>query len=426
MKLEKIHAGTTFALALGLLFIGTNTAFASCEKSEQYRVAEEMNKLATRNAWSGVERNFEKLENLAGCEVSFDQYYTGSQSARFLGKTWEVYQRLEHAKALKPQEEVLGSLAAIDSAYGRVRLSGNPRRPPELSRAAMPFAPDQKKSIEWAQLVMTETGKFEGMLPAGEYILGGVAFTVEAGQDWVDFSPSKVAKEKPPKGEKPAPDEKPAKAEQVAKGEKPPKGEKLPKPEKGPKGPGLIIYHGPVAVVGPNFLSTPEPSEAIYDGSGGTQYAPSSLGMGTGFGLNAGYEFGFTKEFGLAPVLGYSGVYGSHTYHSYSGWLAFAIRPGDLRVAVGPSFSVISGKGTGVATWWELEEKVVWANEDILYKGSSSAAGGRLTVGYGLVDLEPFQGVVELGGSFRTDGARNYFDFGLSVGIVPWIKRFKG
>ncbi len=33
---------------------------------------------------------------------------------------------------------------------------------------------------------------------------------------------------------------------------------------------------------------------------------------------------------------------------------------------------------------------------------------------------------VELGGSFHTDGSRNFIEFGIRVGIVPWIKRFKG
>ena len=172
-----------------LCFALPQDAMASCDASEQFRVGEEMNKLASRNAWSGVERNFEKLEGLSGCTISFDQYFLGSQAARYLGKTWEMYQRLEKARELNPQEDIISSIGGIEAAYGRIRLSGNPRRPPELARAAMPFAPDQKKSIEWAQLVMTETGKFEGMLPAGEYTLGGVPFTVEAGQDWVDFEP---------------------------------------------------------------------------------------------------------------------------------------------------------------------------------------------------------------------------------------------
>ena len=133
MRLEKVQRIASFGLVLALFTGLPGTAYADCDKSEQFRVAEEMNKLATRNAWSGVERNFEKLEKLAGCELSFDQYYLGSQSARFMGKTWEVYQRLGEAKTLNPQDEIVGSLEAIDGAYGRVRLTGNPRRPPELA-----------------------------------------------------------------------------------------------------------------------------------------------------------------------------------------------------------------------------------------------------------------------------------------------------
>ena len=52
---------------------------------------------------------------------------------------------------------------------------------PELVPAVMPFAGDQRVSIERARAQIMETGSFSGMLPAGAYTLGTESFAVIAG-----------------------------------------------------------------------------------------------------------------------------------------------------------------------------------------------------------------------------------------------------
>ena len=44
----------------------------------------------------------------------------------------------------------------------------------------MPFAPDQRAAIEFAQKALKKKATFKGWLPAGEYTLGSASFTVKA------------------------------------------------------------------------------------------------------------------------------------------------------------------------------------------------------------------------------------------------------
>jgi hypothetical protein len=355
------------------------------KEAEKLRLIEEMNRLAAKNAWAGVERSYMALLDL-NIDLPFDVHYMGAQSARYLGKTWEVYQRLESAKALKAQEDVVTGLQAIDEAYGRVRIKGDPRRKAALVREAMPFAPDERKSIEWAQTVVVETGSFEGMLPFGPYQIEGCpafpGFEVKQGKEWqIVEIPKKCGQ----KGE-------------------------------------TIVYTGPIFVIGPAYGMTPTPEDP-GDGQ------PHPVGISeAGVVAAAGGEVGFSKTFGVAATIGYQGLFGGDTVHGVTGWLAAAIRPGDLRIAVGPTWGYVGGGGSGVAPYW-LEGKLDEAkyNRDTLHwTGHALAGGAQLTAGYGLLDFGKLQGVVELGGAWQTDSVRNYMGFGLRFGIVPMVPRFKG
>jgi hypothetical protein len=387
-----------------LLFVGLGSVqavAAECDNAERMRLEEEMRKLSQRNAWSGVERSYEKLEGMGGCVLPFDIHHLGAESARYLGKVWEQYQRLSRAKELDPKEVILDGLMGIDNNYGRIDIKGSERRPPELTRAAMPFAPDQRKAIEWAQTVIANTGKFHGMLPAGDYQVAAMDFNVAAGQGANDEFPlvdvTKV-KVKPVKG------------------------------EGRPPGQGLIVYKGPIASVGPSFLTSSEPGQAVnWAGGASHQYEPASVGFASGLQIEAGGEVGFTKEFGVALSASYSGTYGKRTFHWLSGWLAAAVRPGDARFAIGPTWGVMPGSGTGVASWFDINhDQLAYPNDQLGYYGFTFGPGLKFSGGYGLVDWEPLQGVVELSAAFQHDGNRAYLGFGLRVGIVPIIKRFKG
>lgn len=385
-------------------------ANAECLESEKYRLSGELKKLAQRNAWSGVERTYEAMI-ATGCELDFEEHGLGAESARYLGKTFEMYERLTAAKAIDPQQAVLDSLAGLDSNYGRVEIKGDPRRRPILARAAMPFAPDQRKSIEWAITVVTETGSFKGMLPVGDYTISEIPFTVATGSEWQVVTVGKVKAPKAPPGEGGGGGDKPAPS--VAQNQ------------------GAINWAGLVATVGPNFMLTPAPKEPVMDEEAGRhQFAPDSI-FASGAQLQLGGELGLTyaaPEAGLAATIGYGGGFGNDTLHQFSGWLAGVVRPGELRIAAGPTYSLITGKGTGVASWFDVGHDLgANPNENIKYQGVSWGGGAAASVGVGVFDVgEKMRGYAELGGGWTTDGARNFMGFGLRVGLVPTVPRFKG
>ena len=361
-------------------------------EAERRRLRGELERRAQRGAWEGVESVYHRMLAL-GVELEFDSHMLGAQAAGSLGKTWERYQRLERARELQEEQEILDNLTALDAGYGRVRLRGNPRWDVIFSRPSMPFAPDQRKSVEYGTFVMAEGGEFEGMLPVGDYQLGGedtketLIFTVESGTEWQVI--------------------------EIQRGH-----------ATGGEG---IVYHGPIVSVGYAFTSSSEPAEPVLVPGGSQHSAQPGSVSGSGFGVELGWEVGPTRLVAAAASLSYSGLYSEDEFHMGYGWFAGVLRPGALRIAFGPTYGVLVGKGTGVPSWYNVgQDPARYPVDTIKYSGSAWVSGARLTASYGLLDFEPLQGVVELGGHWQTDGARSYFDVGIRVGIVPKVPRFDG
>lgn len=360
--------------------------------AEAYRIEKEIERLGQRGAWSGVETKYQALLDMRAT-IGRDTHLLGAQAAGVLGKTWERYQRLEAARAIEADQEILDNIAAIDGAYGRVRLRGNPRWQVRFSRPSMPFAPDQRKSVEYAVFVLENGGSFEGMLPAGIYLLGGedtkaqLEVTVSPGAEWQEVAILR---------------------EHAAGGEG-------------------IVYHGPIATAGWALTSSPAPAAAVLvPGSDVHSAQPASV-SGSGVGVELGYEIGPTRLVAASVSVAYGGLYGKDVWHGATGWLAAVLRPGDLRVAIGPTYGLFTGKGRGVAEWYDVgQNPLVDPNAGIQYQGSAWAGGVRASVGYGLLDFEPLQGVVGVDGAWHTDGARSYLTFGLRLGIAPKVPRFEG
>lgn len=154
-------------------------------EAEHTRLAEEMRKLAGRNAWRGVESSYVRMLELVpkGVALTYDDHLFGAQAARDLGRITQVYERLERAKNVNPTKEVLDWMSDIDASYGRVRLIRDERFVGDSSFtvAEMPFAPDQRAAIGAAEAVVAETGSFVGLLPFGKYGYGGKELEVKPG-----------------------------------------------------------------------------------------------------------------------------------------------------------------------------------------------------------------------------------------------------
>jgi len=139
-------------------------------QSEYRRLAEELDRLAKRNAWGGVERTFQKML-ATGVTPHFEDLKIAAHAAQSTGDIGEARDRLARAATIKEDKEVLDWLWAIDSNYGPVYLAGNPGEV-ALTPKTMPFDPVQARAVQYAVKQVEETGVFEGLLPKGEYTFG--------------------------------------------------------------------------------------------------------------------------------------------------------------------------------------------------------------------------------------------------------------
>ena len=175
------------------------------------------------------------------------------------------------------------------------------------------------------------------------------------------------------------------------------------------------------------FTASAEPGEPVLVPDGDKHSAQPGTYSGSGFGVELGWEIGPTRLVAAAASVSYSGMFGTDVAHNAFGGAALVLRPGNLRIAAGPTYGLISASGTGVPDWFDVgQDPARYPPSTISYSGTAWVGGARLTTSYGLLDFDPLQGVVELGGHWQTDGARSYFDVGIRVGIVPKVPRFKG
>ncbi len=166
------------------------------ESSERERLEQELETLATKNAWSGVERAYKRLVEL-GTTLSVSAHLLGAQSARDSGITLACLHRLKSAvrsgagqlvEPGTPIDEAMQQLDDLEAHYGRVRIRVGGKRAPVLIRPNQPFAPDARASIDNARVELAEHRFFRGMLPTGRYILDGFEFEVAGGPNFQDIT----------------------------------------------------------------------------------------------------------------------------------------------------------------------------------------------------------------------------------------------
>ncbi len=170
---------TRLALLIGLLcgpaFAATNDAGALPG------LLDEMSSYTERQAWAGVERTYEKMLALEEVEIPREVHLQAAHSARALGRMDLVVRRLERAQEMERTEEETRWLSEINESFAFVELRTVPARSIELVPELMPFQPDARLSVEMAITALAGDGEFIGMLPVGNYSLGGKGFEVIAG-----------------------------------------------------------------------------------------------------------------------------------------------------------------------------------------------------------------------------------------------------
>jgi len=190
------------------LSVGFVPAFAGgeSEDAERYRLQAEMDRLARRNVWKGVERTYAELLDLGGLTTS--DHMLGAQASQSRGEMLQAMERFEAAVqvgiAALPEGGVAppdGSLAEAKrtlevfvSRYGKVDISVDKSRISMLVRIdGMPFSAQERESIVYARDLVVKKRVFQGLLPIGIYMIDGERFEIAASPDWhmIRVSPHK-------------------------------------------------------------------------------------------------------------------------------------------------------------------------------------------------------------------------------------------
>lgn len=171
-----------------LLWVGLARA-TDVGEAEHIRLSGDIEQLASRQLWNGVERKYLELEKL-GVELTYQDLVNGAYAARGIGNMSAAYDRLRRAAKLDGTREVIDWLSSIDMNYGPVELVCTPPRDAELSTEEAPFDPDQRLAVEYATSTVKKEGTFKGLLPRGAYTFSGHEFKVEPGiSTRIDASP---------------------------------------------------------------------------------------------------------------------------------------------------------------------------------------------------------------------------------------------
>lgn len=149
-------------------------------KAEAQRLSDDLEKLAKRQVWTGVEKKYRDLVAI-GVPLEQQDYLYGAYAARELGDVAAAYERLQAAARLGGSKEIVDWLWDIDHNYGNVDLLMVPPRSVELACDEMPMDPNQRKAVEAAMRKAKEEGSYSGLLPKGSYTFAGQPFVAEPG-----------------------------------------------------------------------------------------------------------------------------------------------------------------------------------------------------------------------------------------------------
>lgn len=356
-------------LMSGAMAVSAPVLAGEFEHAEHVRLAEEMKKLASRNAWPAVEASYQKMLALAqaGEPLTYDDHWLGAQAARDAGNVTDWQTRLQSAKNVKNTDEVNQSLAEISSSFGTLQITIDSKYvgARALTMPSMPFAPDQVANVRFvASKVKSSTTGYTGLLVAGSYVLDGQAITVEVGKTTTISL-------------------------------LPPKAEPL-SVSVGPRlGVGASFTKGSTEQV--DFTYATENSLATQgfldlSGAGGRAYAGAEIAIGPkiGLGLVAGYHALFSGA--QVDETQIEGLDQSESMQVFFGEAALGFRVSKLRLEIGPEGGFVLQDGFVNIGGGNIQE----------IKGTGWVGGATAGLGYQLVSF----GNVEL--SMMVEGGMLY------------------
>lgn len=153
-----------------LLALWLQFAAHADERAEYVRLAGEVQNLAQRNAWAGVERAYTAALR-TGETGSFDLHMAGAQASWARGDARGTRERLARAHELREDRHVVEWMYRIDHAFGQASVQVDPGL--ELQRAGGGgFDPEATQAVAFAAAQILATGRFTGLLPRGAYTIG--------------------------------------------------------------------------------------------------------------------------------------------------------------------------------------------------------------------------------------------------------------
>jgi hypothetical protein len=183
------------SLVLGIGLLIAPVARGGEAEAERYRLQQELEKLAQRNAWSGVERIYTELVAL-DLPLTLEDHQLAGMAAMQRGEMLEAKIRLQKARQggeatpdpSSPYQEVSRTLDELDGRYGMVHLLALEGTLPALLRDDPPFSTTEKQAIAFARAQFSEHRAFMGLLPVGVYKLDMQRFEVVAGADMIEIT----------------------------------------------------------------------------------------------------------------------------------------------------------------------------------------------------------------------------------------------
>lgn len=142
----------------------------------------EMDELAARSAWRGVEANYGTLLEIAprGVRLTNDDHRLAARAALSRGDVDLTLRRLGQALDAGVDPEATALKADLQARFAPVTLDAPDR--PLLAELEAAGAEDETLAVAYAKARLLESGAFAGWLPLGRYQVGARRFEVD-GQD---------------------------------------------------------------------------------------------------------------------------------------------------------------------------------------------------------------------------------------------------
>lgn len=148
---------------------------AMAGKAERTRLLGELDRLAQKSHWKGVERIYAQLEAESG-KLPASAHLIAGQAAAQRGDATLASRRYLRAERLEAGSAG-DALPTYRTEYGQLQVRRVEATCIQLAPASRPFDPLKAAAVDVAAERLQSTGAFQGLVPIGTYTVG--ATTVE-------------------------------------------------------------------------------------------------------------------------------------------------------------------------------------------------------------------------------------------------------